>query len=356
MLVDRCADASVFQTYEWQLTWWKHYGRGSPYVLIASVDSAAVAVLSLYMSDERLPLGRTLRRIRPIGVGGDTSPDYLGQVAMPEYAASTAAAFLDYLFDHSSDWEVLELTDLAETSPVLAELRQRRLPSGYSLEISEPNRIFFTDLPDTWERYLGALSSHARYSVRNVRRKFLACPESRLFEWTDGARLDSAIDQLIELHTERWRGRTERHSFSTATYNAFHRELMHEFMRKGWLRLYCMELSGRLIGVFYGYSFRRTLYHFQGGFDPAHEKLRIGQCLMAFAIEKAIGDGCNCLDMLRGEYEYKKRWAPSVRRTFSCRIMRPTASAYLSEFIHRVALPMRSRVVRLLQRVAGRAR
>jgi CelD/BcsL family acetyltransferase involved in cellulose biosynthesis len=112
-----------------------------------------------------------------------------------------------------------------------------------------------------------------------------------------------------------------------------------------------MELSGRLIGVFYGYAFRGTLYHFQGGFDPQHEKLRIGQCLMAYAIESAIGEGCSCLDMLRGDYEYKKRWAANVRQTLSYTLSGHTLPTYMNHVLQRLILPARSRGGRLFKRL-----
>jgi CelD/BcsL family acetyltransferase involved in cellulose biosynthesis len=244
---------------------------------------------------------------------------------------------------------VLELSELSETSALLEQLRDGRPPAGCRAELSAPTRIHYTPLPKSWDAYLGTLSSHARYSVRNLRRKFLALPGARLFEWTDADRLDRAVDRLIELHTRRWEGRAEHCSFSTAQYNDFHRDLMHSFLELGWLRLYCMELAGELIGMFYGYAFRGTLYHFQGGFDPAHEKLRIGQCLMAFAIESAIAERCTSLDMLRGEYEYKKRWAPSVRQTYSYQLARATPSTYVSHALDRIIRPAGRRSYRLLK-------
>ncbi|HEX5461307.1 MAG TPA: GNAT family N-acetyltransferase [Steroidobacteraceae bacterium] len=351
-VAERCSSISVFQTHEWQRTWWKHYGSGSIHTLVAYAGSHAVAILPLYRSEQRLPLVRSLQVLRQIGVGGDTSPDYLGQIAMDEYAREAADAFTSYLLDHRTDWDVLELTDLPGSSPLREALLSLQLPGGCVSIPEEPTRIRFCELPGTWELYLQSIGSHARYSVRSVRKKFVAVPENRLFQWTDPARLDYAVDELIRLHTLRWEGRTEHYSFSSDQYNAFHRELMHEFLRAGWLRLYCMEMAGRMIGMFYGYSFRGTLYHFQGGFDPQYEKVRAGQCLMAFAIESAIEEGCSCLDMLRGEYEYKKRWAPLVRETYSYRIIRSTLPARVSRVMRRLVHPMMHRANRVIRRMA----
>jgi CelD/BcsL family acetyltransferase involved in cellulose biosynthesis len=349
---ERCPSRSVFQTHEWQRTWWQHYGNGSLYTLVAYDGAQAVAILPLYKCAQKLPLVRSLTIVRPIGVGGDTSPDYLGQIALDEHAREAAEAFANHLLQHRADWDVLELTDLADSSPLRSVLLSAPLPGGCFRLAEQPIRIRFCELPASWDLYLQTLSSHARYSVRSLRKKFLAHPEHRLFQWTDGARLDHAIDELIRLHNLRWEGRAEHHSFASERYNAFHRELMHEFFRAGWLRLYCMEMAGELIGMFYGYSFGGTLYHFQGGFDPQHEKMRAGQCLMAFAIESAIAEGCTCLDMLRGEYEYKKRWAPLARETHSYRIVRATLPARVNRVLHHFIQPVIRRASRVIRRIA----
>lgn len=61
--------------------------------------------------------------------------------------------------------------------------------------------------------------------------------------------------------------------------------------------------------MYYCYAWRGTTLPFQSGFDPQYEKLSPGLTLMGFAIEQAIREGQTCFDMLRGEYDYKKRWA-----------------------------------------------
>ena len=350
-VAERCSSVSIFQTHEWQRTWWKHYGSGSLHTLVAYAGPKVVSILPLYKSAQRLPLVRPLQVIRPIGVGGDTSPEYLGQIALDEDAREAADAFARYLLERRGGWDVLELTDLLASSPLRAALMSANACGG-ALSIAEkPTRIQYAELPSTWDLYLHSLTRHARQSVRSVRKKFLSVPESRLFRWTDAAHLDHAIDELIRLHVMRWQGRAEHYSFSSERYNAFHRELMQEFLRAGWLRLHCMELAGEIIGIFYGYVFKGTLYHFQGGFDPRYEKVSAGQCLMAFAIESAIAEGCTCLDMLRGEHEYKKRWAPLVRETYSYRVVRPTLPGHVSRALHRYVNPMLSRARHVIHRI-----
>ena len=80
-VAERCSSVSIFQTHEWQRTWWKHYGSGSLHILVAYAGSRAVAVLPLYKSAQRLPLVRSLQ-VSSRSASAGISPDYLGQIAV----------------------------------------------------------------------------------------------------------------------------------------------------------------------------------------------------------------------------------------------------------------------------------
>jgi hypothetical protein len=164
-LFNHCAEVSVFQTFEWQYTWWKHFGDDrNPYILLAYEQDQLVAILPLCKVLETLPLIRPLRRIRLIGIGGETSPDYLGQIALPEFAARAAHAFCKHLLDNSSEWDVLEVSDLKEGTDLLLELSRVSPPGRSKVAIRESARISYADLPKSWDAYLAAMTSHARYS------------------------------------------------------------------------------------------------------------------------------------------------------------------------------------------------
>jgi CelD/BcsL family acetyltransferase involved in cellulose biosynthesis len=215
-------------------------------------------------------------------------------------------------------------------------------------------------LPESWEAYLQAQHRDRRYTLRQTRRRVEAQPGARLFLWNDPARLDRAIDRLVALHHLRWQGRDEEHAFSTPEYVAFHREVMHACQNRGWLRLYCLEIGGEIVAMFYFYRFRDGVYYFQGGFDPALSKLRPGLVLMGYAIEHAIGEGNRVFDMLRGEYDYKTQWAKERRQTYFHRAYRwsPAALAYRlrHELLPALKMQWHDRVVRSRRAtVAGRA-
>ncbi len=328
-LLARARIASVFLSWEWLRAWWRHYGDGHALrLLVARRGDTVVGILPVYLQRTRVLRFVPVRTLRFVGTGGDTSPDDLDALLDPAHEAAAARALAEYVVGKAGPWDVLLLTDMARDSAFRHALSgvagRDRGAEGISARIS------YLVLPDSWEAYLDAQHRDRRYTLRQTRRRIEAQPGARLFLWEDAARLDEAIDRLVALHRLRWQERGEEHAFSTAQYTAFHREVMHSCQANGWLRLYCLEIGGNVVAMYYFYRFRNQVHYFQGGFDPALAKLRPGLVLMGYAIQHAIGEGNRVFDMLRGEYEYKTQWAKEQRETYYHRAYRwsPAALAY----------------------------
>jgi CelD/BcsL family acetyltransferase involved in cellulose biosynthesis len=309
------AVTSVFASFDWQRAWWHSYGRGRPLrVLVAADGDAIVGILPLYI-DTTTPLGYPVRLLRLVGTGADTSPDDLGPPLAATREAEVARALADAVLA-LRDWDVLWLTDMdpacAFTAAMAAAARRARL--GCLTGRSE--RIRYLTLPSTYEAWMGTLHRDRRYRIKSARKKLEAAHrDARFFVWSDGATLDAGIDRLAELHHKRWARTGEAHSFSTPEYVGFHRAVMHACFARDRLRLYCLELSGQIVAMYYFYRFRRRTYLMQSGFDPDFGNVKPGQVLLGHIVEHAIGEGNKVLDFLRGDHRYKDELATGERET-----------------------------------------
>src|SRR4051812_32997899 len=80
----RCPDAVPFQTPEWLLAWWQHFGGGELSVLTMRAGQRLVALAPLFFYRYQ---GR--RQVSPLGIG---ISDYLGGVWEPDTAAEAVQA------------------------------------------------------------------------------------------------------------------------------------------------------------------------------------------------------------------------------------------------------------------------
>jgi CelD/BcsL family acetyltransferase involved in cellulose biosynthesis len=335
-LHEEAAAASVFNSWIWQYHWWQVYGGVQPLrVLVALERGAMVGILPVYI-DTKSALGVRVRLLRFVGTGSDTGPDDLGPVLAPRREASAAAALANALL-RVAQTDVYLFTDIDPDSVFVQALSDAAGAAGLTVMNGLAQRISFIRLPATWDAFLKALPSKRRSGIRSARAKLLAAhPEARFFVWDDPARLDYAIDCLAALHRKRWQAAGTSHSFATAQYMDFHRGLMHSLMRRGWLRLYCLEIGGALRAMTYCYRVRNRVFCMQAGFDPDFANVAPGAVLLGHAIEHAIGEGHEVFDFLRGEHMYKDQLANGTRETRYVTAFRPNAraSAYRLRRIH----------------------
>jgi CelD/BcsL family acetyltransferase involved in cellulose biosynthesis len=342
---------SVFASFEWQHAWWQAYGRGQPLRLLLATDHGTlVGILPLYI--QTLPMLRyPVRLLRFVGTGGDTFPDDLGPILAAGREADVARALADAVM-RLPGWDVLLLTDMDPACRFTAIMGAAAGKVPFGSMSGRAERIAYLDLPPTWDAWLASLSRDRRYRIKNIRKKLNAAhPTARFFVWNDPKTLDQGLDRLVQLHHKRWESVGKTHAFSSPEYIACHRAAMAGCMARDRLRLYCLEIAGQVVAMYYFYKFRDRVYLMQSGFDPDFGNVKPGQVLLGHVVEHAIGEGNKVLDFLRGDHRYKDELATGERETvfLTAFRLRPGAWVYRAR---RLVLPaIKAYWVQAMQRV-----
>lgn len=318
-------DSSIFLAWDWQRLWWKHYGEQRQLcIVVARHADRVVGLLPLYLETHRKAGGIfNARKLRQIGVGGDTAPDDLGALLLPGFQQEACAAMSRFVARDLRKWDMLDWTDLPSVSPLAAAAPDMLRAAGFRVQCALSEPITHGPLPGDWETYRKGLSRNRRETLSRKRRRFEALPGARMRMIESAVDLAPSFERLVELHQLRWTGRTEQPAFSTRQYRGFHRELMQTLLARGQLRLLALELEGRSIAMIYGMQYKGRFCFFQSGFDPAHAQLSPGDVLMGYAVELAIAQGCEVFDMLKGDHEYKRHFFQESRRNLEIRAFRP---------------------------------
>jgi len=346
-LHERATAASIFNSWIWQYQWWQVYGRSQPLrILVARDGNRTLGIVALYVQTVKV-LGLRVRLLRFVGTGADTHPDDLGPV-LAVGAEETTALALARAALRVADVDVVLATDIDPHSPFARALEQAAADAGLSRFTSESERIAFTGLPRSWGEFMQSLGSDRRSRIKSARRK-TADHGARFYLWQDGPGMGTALDRLADLHRRRWQEAGGSGSFASPQYLDFHRRIMQAAFARGWLRLYCLDLDGRLAAMTYCYRFRNRIYLMQAGFDPRQARLNPGKVLLAHALEHAIGEGNEVFDFLRGEHRYKDQLATGHRETECVRVFHRTSAA-LAYGLRRIWLPIWK--ARLLRRPA----
>ena len=312
---------TVFLTWEWVSNWWKTYGpeKEIRVIIVSDGEGEVVGIAPLYLRVRRVMKGVPVREICFLGTGGDVSPDYPDFIARSGREQDVVRSVLRRLVDDSG-WDILNLTDMNEKSKIVKLLIEESKSHDLTARTKPCATCPYILLPKTWEDYLAELSSNTRYNVRRRMRNLERDFSAKFYLWTDRDRLPEAMRTLAALHSSRWEERGTSRSFVSPEYNTFHGMVAGDFMDKGFLHMSCLELDGKIAGMYYDFIYKNRIYYYQAGFDPSFSKYSPGLVLRAYVIKRAIEEGVDEIDLLKGSYQFKDAWANRSRSTVTVNI------------------------------------
>jgi CelD/BcsL family acetyltransferase involved in cellulose biosynthesis len=156
--------------------------------------------------------------------------------------------------------------------------------------------------------YLPARSANTREQIRRSARFY---ERAGAIETERAETLPAALrmlDELERLHQAAWTARGLPGSFAKPFFRRFHEALLAEALPRGEATLLRISSGGTVIGVLYGFAFRRRMYAYQSGFDYRHGKgpAKPGLISHRAAIEDATDRGFDVYDFLAGDDRYKR--------------------------------------------------
>ena len=321
-VLEDCASGSVFLTWEWMHTWWKHLAEDRRLQLLAlRRDGELVALAPLALRSARWRRLLPFRALEFLGAGSVGS-DYLDVLVRRGCEPLALNALARYLAGHGA---VLELARVNRAGGHAAGLARALQPSGWTHTLTTTDVCPYIDLTGLdWAAYLSRLGPSHRYNVRRRLRKLdlrcrvrLQCAESE-------EQRHAALLELVRLHRLRWRELGQPGVFPDRALVAFHEEFSRLALQRGWLRLFVLTADDQPVAALYGLRYRDTFHFYQSGFDPAWRKHSVGLVTMALVIRHAIEEGAAAFDFLRGDEPYKSLWTHNHRELVRIDLFPPT--------------------------------
>lgn len=314
-LVQRSATNTVFQTIEWQASWWNTLGANARLmVLIAEEAGEMVAIAPLMVSVQRL-LGRKRRVVEFIGTH---AADYCDFIAEPARRPAVRA-LLDWLVDHSETWDLLHLINIAETSPLLEALPHAFKPHTYATDVHPlykcPTYVFGDRDAD---RRLGNKSG-IRQHLNRLRRQ----GEVAFRRCSTVSEMEACLEAFFQQHIDRWAGTSTPSFFLDQRPRLFYRELVRRLGPKGWIAFSAVLLEETPLAFHFGFEYDGRLYVIKPTFNAQYRKYAPGMVHIKYLAEHAMQRGARELDFTTGEEAYKFRFSNRVRVNYAARVHAP---------------------------------
>lgn len=300
------SDASVFQSFEWVRTWWRHFGAGKGLqCLTVREHGTLTGIVPMYRDDIAffgIPVVRRLLFIgRPLS-------DYLDIIAAPGREETVAASFAEWLHMNRQAWDVLDVEELPPWSRTVELLPQEVRTRGMKSYRLPGPPCPVVPLPPTFDEFMSRLGPATRSGLRRKTRHLHEDFTVRHVVLTEpGEAVRAAVRTFVDIHGRRWKALGYPSAFDDPNHTEFHVNAAEEFARRGWLRLYILETNGAAVAASLEFNFRGRIYMYQSNASAPEEVMRYspGLQIKMDAIERGIGEGMTVYDLLRGDEEYK---------------------------------------------------
>jgi hypothetical protein len=353
-LVATTPAATPFSRWAFHRAWWDAYGANAHEETVVLVPAAApdtaapVAIAPLMHRHEVEPGDLELRTTMRHGEGAVLTPvppdakavffgssyhaDYATILAAPEDLPPTAEALAEYLGQggdpvHPAPWDAVDLRRLrcddAAADALAGAFGRREIAHGWTLNVEREDVCPVATLPAGAgiDDYLATLGKKERHEIRRKVRRAEAVGEVVL---TDAADPLSELPEFIDLHQRRWGARgLFPDTPGGAQSRLFVRRLFELFGPRGPLRLAFLSVGGRRIAAGITIETPREILYYNAGVDPDARELSPGVLLVERYVRRALEQGIERLDFLRGDEPYKYEWGATdepiqrllVRRT-----------------------------------------
>jgi len=293
----------LFMLPPWLGSWWSYFGegeRGHLYVVKQSGEVLGVA---------------------PLAVTGDTASlisdrdliDYSDFIVAP----SRRMEFFSILFDYLRRESVSRLHTgrVRADSTAFSCLQAYSTPLGCDVFCYPVDVLYETELADTWEGYLGILSSKERHETRRKFRRLESAGRVGLRVLEDRKDVLHSMDTFISLFRS---NTTEKAQFMTGAVESFFRSMALEMADAGLLMLFFLDLNDRPVAATMCFDYRSTVYLYNNGYDRHFGHLSVGLLSKVLSIRESINRGRKKYNFLRGSEAYKSRLGGHPVRLYHC--------------------------------------
>jgi CelD/BcsL family acetyltransferase involved in cellulose biosynthesis len=303
-LETRLANDSIVCSWDWTETWLKYYGDLVPHYFAVGECAGNPCGIALVSQGVDRRCGPFKVRSRHLGTAGEPDADsvcveYNRLLVAPENRDAFATALVAAI-RQEIDWDELLLDGFAleDAEPLL-----RAEPSF----VAERRVCRAVDLRTAGELggdIITALKANTQKKIRRSLRGF----GSIQTEWADTVELAMDIlNELIDLHQQRWEQTGKPGSFASARFIAFHRELVPRLFAKGAIILFRARSASGTIGCLYSFSERGRILFYQSGLATVDDnKLKPGLVTHALCMQGCMERGFTEYNFLAGDSRYKQ--------------------------------------------------
>ncbi len=304
---------NIFLTFDWMTLWWKHFPEKKELKLLVAKENGKIVAL--------FPLVLSSIGFKPFAVGkieflGSPEADYLDFI-LPKPRFEIILAMFSYLLSKIKSWNLIVLQDIPADSPNLKLIEQALMQLKIPFRRLVSSKAPYLKINSSWEEYFGAKKRKFRYNLQRNWRRLEEVGKVKLERISFPYGLEKNLEEVVELHRKRWKEKYTRSVFSTEKGARFYTELAQVFSKKGWFDLALLKVNDKVVASSYSFIYGGKFYYYIPAYDPEYYDYSPGALLLKSLLKDSFKGGIKEFDFMKGEEDYKYRWASHERQNFA---------------------------------------
>ena len=324
-----------FLEHAWVRTWWECFGADSSLHIVVVKHGDEILAIAPLISTRIRMFGIPVRRL---GFFYNAHVPRTGFIiaGLPEKAYHS---IWDHLLSQRGSWDLLQLCQLPEGSPILKEMHrlagEANFPSGMWWSGASPYVLFDT----SWSGYYGRLTTKHRSNLRNRSKRLSQAGPVALETVAAQEFLPDALETGFRLEESAWKREAGTAISCDPRVQKFYETFAARAAEKKWLRLNFLKTGEQRVAFDYSLEYNKQVFLLKLGYDPAFSACSPSNLLLSMALERAFKQGLEKYDFLGEVADWKRCWAEHSTANYWLFIFSGTARGRWLHFVKFQMIP-----------------
>lgn len=317
----------VTATYEWAMTLWAtHLASQNEQIAVIEEGSLVKGVIPLYRLQKPFR-SLTCAQIAPISEIYSQRSGFV--LAQADDAAKVFRAAMEFILNELPPWDLFEFTIVdGSTADLLFKryIQEKSLP----YELIGREKCPYMELQNSWEKFLGTLSSKFRGNLRSYEKKMRGAGELRYKTYKCPSQSEEFLAAMLEIERDSWKEAAGTAILAHPLQEAFYRRFIEVASLQGWFSGHLLILDEEPIAYIYGLVFNGCFTSMKTSYKSKVHKMGPGHLIRMFALQQLHAEGLALHDFTGLCEDHKLMWANKIYQRSSYRIFSGTPRAFLT--------------------------
>jgi CelD/BcsL family acetyltransferase involved in cellulose biosynthesis len=314
---------TLFQTYEWFISWWDVFGYFFDlFFLVVYEGENPIGFAPLAIST-KFGKSKTIQFI------GQNKADYLDFVT-PINKPEAITLIFDYLLKHIRDWDRIILNNIPRESTTNSLLERACKRHGIHYLKNKSIKCPYLKIEGRHKEIQKLLNKYSNKRPLNYFNR-----QGKVeFRVLSGDDIRKHLPIFIAQHIKRWSSTSSPSLFNNQYNQSFYEKLTQKLVHTEWLHFSVLELDGIPISYHFGFDYNGKLYWYKPSYNIDYAAHSPGILMIRFLIETALHDNRSEFDFTIGGEPFKKRFTNEMRHNVKFQIFKKNTTFW----VHRARL------------------